>query len=525
MISGPRHLFGSLLAAGLVAGLLGSTPPASAQLSLPTFTNNSNPNETVAGTATTPSRERQSATSLASSSPGSAFVTRYTSLVTTDSDGASASAGIESMSSDYTIDFTVTAPGAYLVTVDTHLSGDFNLVNDGASGATADISGVSGSFTGGTLTSGSLDLDDPGAASGNSGGSIGIDQSGTATIFGVSDGSTMPHSLRFVFIQSATSTANGDEAAIRLGDTSHVATETAGDYPGNPSRTQTADGHFVTVSVMSLCGNGMVDPPLASYSEDCDEGPNNGAPDSCCASNCKFKPNGSSCDDGDACTVGDACTNGACQATSTQICGLCERCSSLGGCEIGPRLSSCKQPTVMRKASLQVKDLSTDASDQLVYKWTKGIETQTTEFGDPVNTDDYALCVFDGAGGLLFKSDAPHGDACNATACWKTLGIKGFSYRDPERTPNGADRVQLKAGLSGKAKVQYKGKGPNLPFEGSATPPQFPPLTLPLTLPVTVQLQSTHTDLDNPHGTCFEATFSDAGASKNDGTLFKGKSD
>lgn len=57
---------------------------------------------------------------------------------------------------------------------------------------------MTGTFTGGTLNTGSLDLDDPGAVSGTSGGSVGIDESGSATIFGVSNGAVVPHSLRAV---------------------------------------------------------------------------------------------------------------------------------------------------------------------------------------------------------------------------------------------------------------------------------------------------------------------------------------
>src|SRR5262249_43420960 len=81
-----------LCAATLV---LAAAAAVSAQsLSAPTFTNNSNPDEIVAGTATTPSRERETAVNFTSSSSG-AFTTHFTSLVTTDSDGASASAGVE----------------------------------------------------------------------------------------------------------------------------------------------------------------------------------------------------------------------------------------------------------------------------------------------------------------------------------------------------------------------------------------------------------------------------------------------
>jgi hypothetical protein len=65
----------------------------------------------------------------------------------------------------------------------------------------------------------------------------------------------------------------------------------------------------------------------------------------------------------------------------------------------------------------------------------------------------------------------------------------------------------MKAGLQGKAKTRFKGKGDNLPA-----------FALPLGLPVTAQLQAAN-------GQCWEATFSAAGSKENDGTQFKGKSD
>jgi len=78
---------------------------------------------------------------------------------------------------------------------------------------------------------------------------------------------------------------------------------------------------------------------------------------------------------------------------------------------------------------------------------------------------------------------------------------------DSERTPNGADKVVLKAGLEGKAKTQFKGKGANLPA-----------LPLPLSLPATVQLQG-------ENGACFEGVFSTTGLQLGTGTQFKGKAD
>jgi hypothetical protein len=178
----------------------------------------------------------------------------------------------------------------------------------------------------------------------------------------------------------------------------------------------------------------------------------------------------------------------------------------MGGCVIGPR-PTCKISTLPLKSSLQFLDKAPDDGDLVSYKWNKGEATSQTDFGNPVTTDGYALCVFGDADQLLFKSTAPAGSTCGTRPCWKALSIKGYSYKDSARTPDGADKIKLKAGLAGKAKVQFKGKGPDLPSFG-----------LPYTLPVKAQLQSAN-------GTCFEATFSSTGVTVNTGTQFKGKAD
>src|SRR5262249_6139578 len=173
-----------------------------------------------------------------------------------------------------------------------------------------------------------------------------------------------------------------------------------------------------------------------------------------------------------------------CGSTSAQVCPLCQTCDSMGGCQIGPR-TACKDTTAPLKSILQFKN---KAPNQVSFKWSKGEATQAADFGDPLNTDGYALCVFGSGGNLLFKSNAPAGDVCGTRPCWKALGIKGFSYKDPLHTPNGADKVLLKAGLQGKAKTQFKGKGDSLD-----------PFALPLPLPVTAQLQAAN-------GQCWQAT-------------------
>lgn len=477
-------------ALGLV--LVASATAGAQTLSTPTFVNGSNPNELFLGSSSVPSYERETSTSVVASSPGGAFTTRFAALVTADGDGTSGAGRAEVLFVDYTVQFTATAPGAYTLTVDTELSGDLHLVNDGANGATAQIGNVSGFSTGGTVIGGDLDLPSASIVSTSSGTSANIAETKTATIFAVSNGAPVAHTLTFQWSNTATTPSiPGDEAAVRLGGTSDIPTETAGDYPGSPVRVQADDGHFVTVTIASLCGNGTIDSG-PSYTEDCDEGPANGTAASCCTASCTFKTDGSSCDDGDTCTQGDACTSGTCAPTSQQICDVCQICDPMGGCVTGPR-TACKQDTLPKKSSLVVKDKSPDTGDQVVFKWVKGQATTAAEFGNPVmpGGPSYALCVFDQNDALVFKSTAPVDGVCGSRPCWKALGTNGFSYKDSARTPDGADKVLLRAGLQGKAKVQYKGKGDNLP-----------PFALPVSGTLKVQLQSSQNS-----ASCWEATF------------------
>jgi hypothetical protein len=203
------------------------------------------------------------------SSSATSFSTRYAEIVGADTDvGASRTV---SHSADYTITFDVTAPGAYAVTVETLLNGAFTLVNDGNSGS-ADVTGVAGSQTGGTLANGTLNLPDPGALTGSVADNVGFNPSASAQITGTSNGSPVSHSLSFTWTASCTSTGivvvqGGDECAVRLGLPTEYTSDTAGDYPGVGGRPQGADGHFVTVTLSSLCGNAMVD-----AGEQCDDG-------------------------------------------------------------------------------------------------------------------------------------------------------------------------------------------------------------------------------------------------------------
>jgi hypothetical protein len=175
-----------------------------------------------------------------------------------------------------------------------------------------------------------------------------------------------------------------------------------------------------------------------------------------------------------------------------------------------PTPSVCRTPTAPRKAKLQLKNVSSDQTkNKLAWKWTKGAATPKADFGDPLQTDGYTLCLYED-GTFVQSFSVPAGGVCSDTgrACWRDIG-KGFSYIDPELTPDGVQSVKLIEGLvDGKASASLKGKGTRL---------GLPDLSQ-LTGVVDVQLQKT------TGGPCWGATFSPP-HKKNDGTSLKAFSD
>ena len=261
-------------------------------------------------------------------------------------DARSGSLGSSSLAADadYTLTFDVTAPGSYVVQVATRLRGAMTLVDEGGGNAAADMTGVTGALLeGGTLTGGSLDLPDPGAIAGASGGDLPFDVASTATIEGVSNGVPVHHAIHFTWSASCVSTATslftgGDECAVRLGRAITYANDTAGDYPGVGDRVRLDDGHQIIIRVESTCGDGVIDAPA----EECDEGANNGAVESCCTATCVLVPP-SPCRPvpqqpsfpPDACDVAEYCdgVHGACPADVLVPAGtLCR--PAVGSCDL-----------------------------------------------------------------------------------------------------------------------------------------------------------------------------------------------
>lgn len=215
--------------------------------------------------------------------------------------------------------------------------------------------------------------------------------------------------------------------------------------------------------------------------------------------------NGASCDtDGDVCNGLASCQAGACQPAPPQACSACERCDVIAGCVTAPRLT-CTAATNPKRTTLAIRNHPIDERDTIAFRWKYGPGAAAEVFfGDPGNTDDYGLCIFDEstpAPALVFRAVAPAGGTCGGRACWGGP-LTAPSYRDKEATPDGLTALRLKGGAD-RAKASLKGKGGLL----SSRPLGLPGLPLPL--PLLVQLQ-------NVRGACVEARFDAAGVTRND---------
>src|SRR5262245_2697069 len=134
-----------------------------------------------------------------------------------------------------------------------------------------------------------------------------------------------------------------------------------------------------------------------------------------------------------------------------------------------PAPDTCRGPTQSAASSLQIQQQSSPDKNRLGWKWGKGSATATTDFGDPLGTDGYSLCLYD-AGALV--TTVPVAGSCLTKPCW-TEKSTGFKFQNTSLQPSGVQSLKLVAGVDGKASVVLKGKGASLaiPDPGSLTGP------------------------------------------------------
>jgi hypothetical protein len=141
-----------------------------------------------------------------------------------------------------------------------------------------------------------------------------------------------------------------------------------------------------------------------------------------------------------------------------------------------------------------------DAKDKLLFKWLKGAQSDLSAFGDPLNTADYALCLYTGP----HRAALTHLSIPHHAAKWQPLSTRGYRYKDKGGSADGVTKLLLKSGAAGKSMAQVKGKGVNMPD------PTFSNLPV----PVTAQLVNSQTNA------CFEAVFESSDVRKNDSGHF-----
>jgi cysteine-rich repeat protein len=241
-----------------------------------------------------------------------------------------------------------------------------------------------------------------------------------------------------------------------------------------------------------------------------------------------FEPDGTTCNDGNSCTIDDMCVSGDCGGNSMTcgdgtVQGSCtEECDDGNTdpddgcsptCQVEPGLgcgaepaSGCRRPFVALKASVLAKNKTPNDKDLLKWKWLKGERTTVAEYGSPLTTTSYQLCLYDSSG-LRIKATIPPGGTCDGKPCWKAAGVSGYKYKNKFLTPHGVQKLGLKEGPDGKAKIILGGRGALLAMPDLST----------VTQPVTVQLQ-------NSDGTCWEAIYS-APPYAQSPELFKDKAD
>jgi hypothetical protein len=227
---------------------------------------------------------------------------------------------------------------------------------------------------------------------------------------------------------------------------------------------------------------------------------------------------GQACDDENPCTTNDRCQGGTCAGTAVTDGTACDDgnpCTQSDSCRTAtcrgieaPR-TDCHQPFVTPSGLFRLQDATPgepNAADTLTWEWWRGSATVKEEFGNPLSTTPYDLCVYDenaGTPALVMSAHIAANATCGSKGCWASTST-GFKYTDKKQQNGPMNSLVLKSGTDARAKITLKGKGTKL---------GIPALPLHEQNTVTVQLSNGLT--------CWQARYSDS--TRNDTFEFNAK--
>ncbi len=162
--------------------------------------------------------------------------------------------------------------------------------------------------------------------------------------------------------------------------------------------------------------------------------------------------------------------------------------------------AQCRQQQKPRRGRLTIDDWQGryDRKDRVEFTWRYGEGTALADFGDPVATTSYALCVYDGSGALVFGASLAGGEG------WRRRQ-QGFEFADHELSQSGVRRVVLRSrgATAGAAMIRIVGRG-RIGTLGSAGGGNLPDLGA---FPLAVAPSPLRAQLIHSEGGCWEGRY------------------
>ncbi|MFM7143691.1 MAG: hypothetical protein ACKO2K_17440, partial [Alphaproteobacteria bacterium] len=113
-----------------------------------------------------------------------------------------------------------------------------------------------------------------------------------------------------------------------------------------------------------------------------------------------------------------------------------------------------------RVSNLAMKDVSL-STRLLEWKWGRGDATSKADLGTPRSKGTWVACLWSG-GRLATSARVPGGPSWNEK-------LHGWAYRDTRGTHDGATKILLQEGDTGRSKAQFQLKGVRVPMPALAS--------------------------------------------------------